>query len=71
MQIHKIVLTIIDFDEIGAESCREVLENTKYPNRCISPKVHGIETREIGQWHDEHPLNHEETAQAEIDRLFQ
>jgi hypothetical protein len=24
MQIHKIVLTIIDFDEIGAESCREV-----------------------------------------------
>jgi hypothetical protein len=71
MQIHKIVLTIIDFDEIGAESCREVLENTKYPNRCISPKVHGIETREIGQWHDEHPLNHEETAAAEITRLFQ
>jgi hypothetical protein len=71
MQIHKIVLTIIDFDEIGAESCREVLENTKYPNRGISPKVHGIETREIGQWHDEHPLNYRATSSAEITRLFQ
>jgi hypothetical protein len=71
MQIHKIVLTIIDLDEIGAESCREVLENTKYPNRCISPDVLSIETREIGEWHDDHPLNHEETADAEIARLFQ
>jgi hypothetical protein len=71
MQIHKIVLTIIDFDEIGAESCREVLENTKYPNRCISPDVLSVETREIGEWHDDHPLNDEATAAAEITRLFQ
>jgi hypothetical protein len=70
MQIHKITLTIIDFDEIGVESCRKVLENTKYPNRCINPKVCGIETREIGQYHDEHPLNFAATAQTEIDRLF-
>jgi hypothetical protein len=70
MQIHKIVLTIIDFDEIGAESCREVLENARYPNRCFSPDVLSIETREIGEWDDDHPLNHEETAGAEINRLF-
>jgi hypothetical protein len=47
------------------------LENTKYPNRCISPDVLSAETREIGEWHDDHPLNNEETAQAENDRLFQ
>jgi hypothetical protein len=71
MQIHRITLTIIDFDEIGAESCKEILENVRYPNRCISPSVQSIETREIGEWGDDHPLNHNATANAEIERLFQ
>jgi hypothetical protein len=70
MQIHRIVLTVIDFDELGAEEVGSVLENARYPNHCISPSVLQIDTREIGEWTDEHPLNQSETAAAEIDRLF-
>jgi hypothetical protein len=70
MQIHKITLTIIDFDELGGKECVKVLENARYSNHCISPDVQSIETREIGQWHDGHLLNCEDTQKEEIDRLF-
>ena len=70
MEVHKVVISIIDFDEIGAEEVKAVLENTRYPNRCINPDVESIETRDIGEWSDEHPLNNRKTAPAEFARLF-
>lgn len=70
MEVHKVVISIIDFDEIGAEEVKAVIENTRYPNRCISPSVESIETRDIGEWSDEHPLNNSKTAPAEMARLF-
>lgn len=42
MQVHKVTLTIIDFDDLGSEEIKEVIENTHYPNRCISPDVFEI-----------------------------
>lgn len=71
MQVHKIEILVIDFDEVGAEGCKEVIENTRYPNRCISPEVKSIQTRDIGEWDDDHPLNHQNTAEAEYRRLFE
>lgn len=56
--VYKIELCVIDHDDIGAESIRGVLENTRYPNRCIAPLVLTIEEKDIGEWYDEHPLNH-------------
>jgi hypothetical protein len=47
-----------------------VLEDARYPNRCISPKVKSIEGREIGEWTDEHPLNKRSTADAAYKELF-
>lgn len=70
MEVHKVVISVIDFDEIGAEEIKVVIENTRYPNRCISPSVESIETRDIGEWSDEHPLNNSKTAPAEMARLF-
>lgn len=70
MKIHKVVLTIIDFDEVGADGVKEVIENARYPNRCISPHVRSVETRDIGEWSDDHLLNKRDTAEAEIKRLF-
>ena len=70
MQVHKIVLTVIDFDGVGADVVRDTLENASYPNRCIAPEVMSVETRDCGKWSDEHPLNHRETADAELVRLF-
>lgn len=70
MKAHVVTLTIIDMDDIGAEEIKVVIENVHYPNRCISPDVVNIETADIGEWDDDHPLNSKETAGAEWLRLF-
>jgi hypothetical protein len=70
LKAHVVTLTIIDMDDIGAEEIKVVIENVHYPNRCISPDVVNIETADIGEWDDDHPLNSNETAGAEWHRLF-
>jgi hypothetical protein len=70
MKVHKVILTIIDHDDIGVEEIKEILEYTRYANRCISPEVQNIETADIGEWSDDHPLNSSDTCDAEFHRLF-
>lgn len=57
MEVHRMVVTVIDHDGLGAEGVKSALENGRFPNRCISPGVQSIETRDIGVWRDDHPLN--------------
>lgn len=70
MKAYKVTLLIIDLDEIGAGEIKDVIENVHYPNRCISPEVAQIESAEIGEWRDDHPLNITTTSTAEWKRLF-
>lgn len=70
MKVHKVTLIILDFDDIGKEEIESVIENTHYPNRCINPEVVNIETVEIGEWSDDHPLNQTDTAMKEWIRIF-
>jgi hypothetical protein len=70
MNAYVVTLTIIDMDEIGAEEIKDVIENMHYPNRCILPEVVKIESADIGEWDDGHPLNSTDTADAEWQRLF-
>ena len=70
MKAHKVTLFIIDMDEVGAEEIKVVIENAHYPNRCISPEVYNIETVDVGEWSDDHPLNQTATAHLEWERLF-
>lgn len=70
MQVIKLEVMIIDFDGLGADEIKSVIENQRYPNDCISPDVRKIEVREIGKWSDEHPLNHRDKSEAEYHRLF-
>lgn len=69
MKIYKLTVQVIDFDEIGAEEIKDVLENANYPNDCINPKIISIDDREI-EWTDDHPLNKKATALEEFNRLF-
>jgi|GEM_PF-2748403 len=69
MKVHKVILSIVDMDDIGADEVRDVIENVKYPNRCIHPSVVSIKTREV-EWSDDHPLNKGDTFRDEFDRLF-
>ena len=70
MNIHRVVLYVIDFDDLGANEVQQVIENARYSNHCISPKVSEVQTRDIGPWSDEHPLNKTSTAEATRDALF-
>jgi hypothetical protein len=57
MKAYKITLLIIDLDNVGKEEVVRILEDTKYPNYCISPETLDVKEADIGEWSDEHPLN--------------
>jgi hypothetical protein len=70
MKAYKVEILIIDHDDVGEDDIRLLLEDTRYPNDCIWPKVKSIESRDIGEWTDEHPLNLNTTADAAYKELF-
>lgn len=70
MKVHKVTLYIVDFDQVGADDVKTLIENARYPNPCISPLVLDVKTAEIGEWDDSHPLNHSDKAAAAIKSIF-
>ena len=70
MKAYEITVHIIDFDGVGSDGIKDAIENARYPNHCISPKVSKCRDVDIGKWDDDHPLNRAETAYAEWERLF-
>lgn len=70
MKAHRLELLIIDFDEVGAEDIKTIIENAHYPNRCIAPEVLGIQTVDIGDFHDDHPLNNRDTQAEALAEFF-
>jgi hypothetical protein len=70
MNAFKVELVFVNFDGLSKEELASVIENTTYPNRCISPTVTRIMERDIGEWGDDHPLNKADTFDAELAKLF-
>jgi len=70
MKAYKVEVLVIDHDGLGAEGIKDVLENTTYPNRCIFPDVMNVESRDIGEWDDSHPLNSISKQEEEYRRIF-
>ena len=68
-KVFKIEILIIDHDECGEEGVKDVIENTRYPNRCIDPHVMNIKSAEV-DWTDDHPLNNCGTMAATYRDLF-
>lgn len=69
MKVYKIEAFFIDFDDLGEDGVRNLLEHTRYSNHIIGPKIGRIETREI-DWSDDHLLNHGQGLN-EFRRLFE
>lgn len=69
MKVYRVVLRIVDFDDVGEDEAKTIIEGIKYPNRCISPDVVSVETRTV-DWTDDHPLNMTDKCDAEFERLF-
>lgn len=70
MQLIQMTVTVIDFDGLGADEVAKTIENTRYPNWCISPKIREIKVHDIGEWTDDHLLNLKSTCDAEYERIL-
>jgi|GEM_PF-2907645 len=57
MKAHRLTITVIDFDQMGAQAVAETIENQRYPNHCINPSVHVVESIDLGEWGDDHRAN--------------
>lgn len=70
MKAYKIELLVLDFDQLGSDEIKSILENSRYPNDCISPSAMRIMEADIGPWQDGSPLNKASTRAAEYARIF-
>lgn len=70
MKAFKIELLVLDFDQLGGDEIKSVLENSSYPNDCISPSAMKVTGADIGPWSDDNPLNSGKTREAEYARIF-
>ena len=70
MKAYKIEILIIDHDQLWAEEIKEVIENQKYPNYCISPRIMDIQSSDLGEWDDSHPLNNINKMKDEYMKIF-
>lgn len=68
--IYRVVLLVIGHDDIDAAGVERMIENVRYPNHSIAPRVMEIETREV-EWTDDHPLNQERTQAEAFEELFE
>ena len=66
-KVYKVVLSIVDHEGINQKEVKELLENVKF----LYPSVVSIESREIKDWDDDHPLNINSTFHEEFERLFE
>jgi hypothetical protein len=70
MKVYKITLMFIDFDEVGPEGAKELIENARLPNHISPGTVMEIEERDIGEYPDSHPLNRISTQAEAFKDLF-
>lgn len=71
MKVYKATVIVVDAgDELNDSEVKLVIENTRYPNRCMSPHVIAVESVELGPWDDDLPINGRDTFDSEVERLF-
>lgn len=66
MKAYRIEVLVIDHENVGEENIRSTIENVRY----INANVKSVESADIGDWDDDHPLNNRKTADEEYKRLF-
>jgi hypothetical protein len=66
-KVYKIILQVTAVGDYQSdEEIRYMLENV----RNLYPTIITMESRDLGEWYDDHPLNKKETNLAEFERLF-
>lgn len=70
MKVYKMTLMFLDFDNVGPDGAKSLIENARLPNRIDPGSVMELEEREIGEWEDENPLNSGTTKHKAFKELF-
>lgn len=70
MKAYFVTLLVVDHDGVGS-GVKEIIENTKYPNRCINPRVIDLLEADIGEWDDDHPLNERDKGKEIIRQSYE
>lgn len=70
MYAHKVELLVLDADNLGADEVQSVIENTNYPNRCISVSALKMHSIKVYDWSDEHPLNNRNSQHEAVKIMF-
>lgn len=68
MKAYKIEILVIDYESIGEEDIKCMVENVKH----IHPMIVSSQSADIGEWGDYHPLNSSDESifLGEYKRLF-
>ena len=70
MKVYKITLLFLDFDEVGKETAKELIENARLPNHIHPGVVMDMQEADISDWSDEHPLNKQATRAEVFAAIF-
>lgn len=66
MKAYKLEILVIDFEDCGESGIRDILSNCKY----INPHVKSVKSVDIGEWHNDHPLNKRDTCEQAYKQYF-
>lgn len=64
------LLFLLKFDIVLNRQQIIVTQHARFANDCINLKVMSMETADIGEWRDDHPLNMLNSEKSEYNRLF-
>ena len=70
MRAYKITLLFLDFDEVGPQEAKALIENARLPNHIHPGMVMETQEADIGEWSDDHPLNKRATMASAFAELF-
>ena len=66
MKAYRFELLVLDHENLGEGETTFLLENVKY----LYPTIMSIQSKDMGEWDDDHPLNHRDTMKQTYDELF-
>ena len=67
MKVYKVELFVLDFDNVGKKGIKSELENSI---DYFSTTIINIQSKDIGEWSDDNPLNFKDKQVKEYNRLF-
>jgi hypothetical protein len=66
MKAYKVEVLVLGFEDMSEDDIVYFIENIKH----LYPTVMSIQSKEIGEWNDDHPLNKTDTIKQTYEELW-